>query len=223
MLLTSGLLVAATVSTWAIDKAELDKRIRLLTTKLQNMQEKGDKRIPAETLKKAQGIVLLDRTKAGFIFAYAGGSGVGMVKTRSGNWSAPAFYKANEASLGFQIGGQQSFMVILLMNTNATKMLTETKVDFGGEASGTAGDASAEAEGRLPNEAQIQVYDDRIGLYGGAAIKGGGIVVDENANLAYYDQAVSPRDILFGGKVKTSDAAAELMKAINSAAKSSGK
>ena len=91
------------------------------------MQAKPDKRIPAENLRKALGIILLDRTKAGFIFAYQGGGGLAMVKdAKSGRWSPPAFLTANEASLGVQIGGQQSFVVILLMNTNATHALTES-------------------------------------------------------------------------------------------------
>jgi lipid-binding SYLF domain-containing protein len=64
----------------AIDKAELDNRIRTLTAKFEAMQQKPDKSIPAETLGKAKGIVLLDRTKAGFVFAYQGGGGVAMVK-----------------------------------------------------------------------------------------------------------------------------------------------
>ena len=55
-------------SLFAADKAELDNRVRKLTGKFEAMQAKPDKRIPAENLRKAQGIVLLDRTKAGFVF-----------------------------------------------------------------------------------------------------------------------------------------------------------
>ena len=63
------LLVGLTAPALAIDKAEVDKRIHLLTAKFEEMQAKPDKRIPAENLRKAQGIIMLDRTKAGFIFA----------------------------------------------------------------------------------------------------------------------------------------------------------
>jgi len=89
----------------AVEKAELDSRISTLTAKLVAMQQKPDKRIPAENLRKAQGIALLDRTKAGFLFAYQGGSGIAMVKDpKSGKWGPIAFLAASEASLGFQIG-----------------------------------------------------------------------------------------------------------------------
>src|SRR5579872_1104358 len=100
----------------AIEQAELDNRIRTLTAKLEALQQKPDKSVPADMLRKAQGIILLDRTKGGFIFAFQGGGGLAMVKDpKTQKWSPAAFLSANEASLGFQIGGEQGFFVILLM------------------------------------------------------------------------------------------------------------
>ncbi len=206
-----------TPNAFGVSKASLDNRIRKLTIKFEQLQEKPGKRIPAEVLAKAQGIILLDRTKAGFIFAFQGGSGVAMVKDpATGQWGAPAFLNATEASLGFQIGGQQSFIVILLMNTNATEMLRESDFEFGGEARGTAGDDSAGVEGVVKSqERSVLVYDDRAGLYGGAAIKGGALSPEPDANMTYYDKAISMPEILFDRKVKPSDAANELIKKIN--------
>jgi len=131
----------------ALDRSELDYRIRRLTTKFEALQAKPDKCIPAAMLRNAQGIILLDRTKAGFIFAYQGGGGVAIVKDpTTGQWSAPGFLSAREASLGLQIGGQQSFIVILLMNTNTARLLAEPDFRLGGEASGTAGNDNRRAE-----------------------------------------------------------------------------
>ena len=205
-------LLGFAVTAFGIDKVELDNRIRTLTARFETLQQKPDKCIPPETLRKARGIVLLDRTKAGFIFAYQGGSGVAMVKNgNSEKWSSAAFLSANEASLGFQVGGQQSFIVILFMNTNSTRMLTESNVQFGGEARGTAGDSSAGTEGIVtPNEPSVLVYDDRKGLYGGAAIKGGEIAPDDNANRIYYEKSLTMSEILFENKVKPTDAASQL-------------
>lgn len=201
----------------AVEKAELDNRIRALGFKLAAMQQKPDKGIAADNLRKAQGIILLDRTKAGFVFAYQGGSGVAMVKDqKTQQWSPAAFVSANEGSLGFQIGGQQSFVVILLMTTNAAWSLTEPKFDFGGEASGTAGDQSAGVGGTVSStEVPILVYDDRKGLFGGAAIKGGAIGPDEKANCVYYGQFLSMAEILFQNKVKPSEAALNLAEKLN--------
>lgn len=201
----------------ALDKTELDNRIRKITAKFEALQAKPDKAIPAETLRQAHGLVLLDRTKAGFIFAYQGGGGVAMVKdSKTEKWSPAAFLSAGEASLGFQIGGQKSFMVILLMNTNAALMLIDSDVQLGGEASGTAGNSSAAAEGNIATtERAVLIYDDRKGLYGGATIKGGALAPDDDANQIYYGQYLSLRDILYGGKLTPSEPAAELARKIN--------
>jgi len=209
-------------SALALDQAELGKRIRTLTIKFEEIQAKPDKRIPAENLRKAQGIILLDRTKAGFIFAYQGGAGLAMVKdAKSGNWSSPSFLTANEASLGFQIGGQQSFIAVLLMNTNATRALSESSFNFGGEASGTAGNTSGKAEGTLTDDQKqlMLVYSDSTGLYGGAAIKGGVLSSDTEANIAYYGESLTPKQILFDRKGTPSEAATSLMQKINQASK----
>jgi SH3 domain-containing YSC84-like protein 1 len=222
LLITGLLLLGVAIPAHAIDKAGLDKRIRTITTKFEEMQAKPDKRVPVENLRKALGIILLDRTKAGFIFAYQGGGGVAMVKNaKSGSWSPPAFLTANEASLGFQIGGQQSFVVILLMNTNATHALTDSDISFGGEASGTAGNSSGKAEGNATDDGTklMLVYSDATGLYGGAAIKGGALAPDTNANVAYYGQSLTPQEILFDQKGKPTEAATSLMQTINQSSK----
>lgn len=210
------LLLGLAFSSLAADQAELDNRIRKLTSKFEAMQSKSDKAIPAETLKKAQGIILLERTKAGFIFAFQGGGGAALVKdAKNGKWGPAAFVSATEASLGFQIGGQQSFIVILLMNTNATRILTDSDIEFGGEASGTAGTASGGVEGKVSTtEREVLVYDDRNGLYGGAAIKGGSLSPDEKGNQKYYGQYVTMEDILFKKKVKQTETAAALAEKI---------
>ena len=54
------------------------------------------------------------------------------------------------------------------------------------------------------------VYSDSTGLYGGAAIKGGSLSADTNANVAYYGQYLTPREILYDNKGKPSDAAMDL-------------
>ena len=194
----------------SVYQAQLDNRIRLLTEDFETMEQKIDKRVPADVLSRAQGIILLDCTKGGFIFAYQGGNGVAMVKDASGNWSPAAFLSATEASLGFQIGGKENVYAILLMSTNAANQLTEPTIDFGGEASGTAGNQSSGVEGKVTQEPSVLVYVDSTGLYGGAAIKGGSISSDDKANEAYYGKYVSMGDILVGKKVEPTQAETDL-------------
>lgn len=208
--------LACAVSSSALDQAQLNERIRTLADHFETLQQTPDKRVPSNLLAKARGVILLDRTKAGFLFAFQGGGGVALVKDREGAWSPAAFLKANEASLGFQIGGEQDFYVILLMTTNAVKSLTDSTINFGGEARGTAGNDSSGVEGDLNSpEHSVIIYDSRQGLFGGVSIKGGAIAPDEHANEIYYSQAVSMRDILFDKKVSPTAAATVLAKKIS--------
>jgi lipid-binding SYLF domain-containing protein len=201
----------------AVEPAELDSRIRTLTDKFEAFQHQPDNGIPAEVLRKAQGIILLDCTKAGFVFAYQGGGGVAMVKNaKLKKWSPTVFLKASEASLGFQVGGEQNFYVILLMTTNSTWRLIDPKIEFGAGAGGTAGDNTEGVETKAPSEQPVLVYKDRVGLYGGAVLKGGGIASDGEANRVYYGQDLSVRDILFDHKVQPSPAASNLASKIDS-------
>ncbi len=211
-------LLGLATSALAVDRGDLDNRVRKLTVKFEQMQQKPDKRIPAETLRQAQGIILLDRTKAGFLFAFQGGNGIAMVRDpQTHQWGPVAFLDANEASLGFQVGGQQSFVVMLLMNSNVTRVLAQSKVDFGGEARGTAGNASAGVEGTVssPETHSVLAYDDRSGFFGGASVMGGGLSPDDDDNSVYYSRGLTASDILFDHKVQPTEAAVHLAGIIN--------
>ena len=200
----------------AADKTELDQRIAGLALSFEVLQAKPDRQIPADTLRKAQGIVLLDLTKAGFGFAYQGGRGVAMVKNpKTGQWSAPSFLEASQASFGFQAGGSQSFVVVLLMNTNTAHMLSEPIYRFGGEVGGTAGKVGGSVEGTIaPQDQLIMVYTDSEGFYAGAAAKGGSLSPDAEANVTCYGRSLTSKEILFDRKVNPTDAALRLTKKI---------
>jgi lipid-binding SYLF domain-containing protein len=220
--LLSGLILWSCVLTaFAADQKQLDERVRTLTAKFETMQQRTDKAIPADVLRKAQGIILLDRTKAGFIFGYQGGGGLAIVReAKNKTWGPVAFLGAGEASLGFQIGGEQDFYVILLMNTEALKILTDPNFQFGGEAQGSAGDSAGRAAGDVTApEQSILIYDIHKGLYGGAVIKGGSLSPDVQANTLYYGEAVTVKDILFDHKVKPTETASALARQIESFAK----
>jgi len=205
----------------AAERDNLDQRIRNLADRFEAMQTKPAKRISPEVLRKAQGIILLDGTKAGLLFAYQHAGGVAMVKdSRTGEWGPALFLGANEASQGLLIGGERSLTVILITNADATFALVGPVIKFGSEASGTAGNATGRAEGVIsPVEQPAKVYSDSRGLYAGAAIKGGSIWPDTDANLAYYGQALSAKEILFDAKVKPTAAAEELAQKITKSCK----
>ena len=108
------------------------------------------------------------------------------------------------------------------VETSLRSILEQTDPDFefGGEARGTAGDSSAGAEGNVATkEKSILIYDDREGLFGGAALKGGALGPDTEANLAYYGEAVTVKEILFEKKVKPTEMAEKFASRIEEASK----
>jgi len=212
-LMLSGLASAV----MAIEPAELDNRIRTLTDKFEAFQHRPDNGIPSETLRRAQGIILLETVKGGLVFGYQGGDGVAMVKDANlKQWSPAAFVKANQASFGAQIGEEQNFYIILLMTTNSTWKLIDPKIEFGAGAGGTANATTGGVQTKTPSEQGVLVYKDRVGLYGGAVVKGGGISSDGEANRVYYGQDLSMRDILFDHKVQPSATTSRLTDKIDS-------
>jgi SH3 domain-containing YSC84-like protein 1 len=211
------ILVGLNLPAQAVTRADLDGRLRVFAAKFEDMQAKPDKRVPADALRRACGIILLQRARGGLILGYQGGSGVAMVKDpQTGQWGPPVFLTSNEGTFGAQIGGQTSFTVILLMNTNATSMLTQPEFNFFGEASGTAGHASSVEEDNMSQtEPQTLVYRDTSGLYGGAVVKGGGLAPDTDADIIYYGQDVTPSEILYGNRVRPTPASTYLANEIN--------
>ena len=220
-LLAGLLFLGLAVSGLAAERDNLDQRIRNLADKFEAMQAKPGKRISPEVLRNAQGIILLDGTKAGLLFAYQHAGGVAMVKdSRTGEWGSASFVGANEASQGLLIGGERSVTVIVITNADAIWSLVGPIIKFGGEASGTAGNATGKTEGVISSvEQPATVYRDSRGLYAGAAIKGGAIWPDADANLALYGQPLSAKEILFDGKVKPTAAGKELAQRISESSK----
>lgn len=205
----------------AIDQPGLEQKVRLLTSKFESMQGNPRTAIPAGILEKAKGIILLDRTKAGFLFAFQGGGGVALVRNGSGpEWSPASFVGANQVSLGFQAGLEQGFYAIVLMNTNVTRLLAQPNYEYSGEARGTAGDATGGPQSDVSAlRSAALVFSDRKGLYGGADLGAGGIVPDKKANRVYYGKEYSAEEILFKKVVPPTAAAKTLADALNARAR----
>jgi lipid-binding SYLF domain-containing protein len=207
-----GMAVSLVGTALASDQVELDQRVRAFTARFESLQSQPDKGIPADILRKAQGLILLERTKAGFMFAYRGGEGLALARDpRTQQWSPAAFVSASEPSWGFQAGGEQDFTVVVILDPRMTSLLAGPNFDFVAEARGTAGNASAGVQDSLTGPRQpVLVYGERLGFYGGAAFKAGKISPDDEANRVYYGQPVTMRDIMFDKKVKPTEASENL-------------
>ena len=166
------------------------------------MQKVPGKRLPADLLARARGIIILHKFKAGLIVGGEAGNGVALVRDKTtGAWSAPAFISSAEGSYGLQIGAQESTIVLLLMNETGLKPLLGGSVNIGVDVAATAGPFD---EGGKIDTTTIQqpilVYSSSGGLFAGAAFKGGGILPEQKSNEMFYARAMN--DILFDPLVR---------------------
>ncbi|HEV2453022.1 MAG TPA: lipid-binding SYLF domain-containing protein [Verrucomicrobiae bacterium] len=211
-----GLLVLGLAcSACATDRAQLDDRVASLTEKFTAMEQNPATRVPAGELAQAQGIVLLDRTRGALFLGFHSGNGMALVRNASGGWSPAGFVSSVGASLGPQIGGTRDFYIVLLMSPASVETLKQPVMDFGAQASGTAGSRHTGAEASMESHPSVLVYGERNGLYAGASLKGGSVKADKDANAVYYGHPVSMDEILFGHEVPRSPAEDNLTTAID--------
>ena len=183
---------------------KLDLRIRRSAERFIEMQKEPGKRIPAELLARARGIIILHRVKAGLVVGGEAGNGVALVRDKTtGVWSAPAFISSAEGSYGIQVGAQESTFVLLLMNETGLKPLLGGSVNIGVDVAATAGPLNEGGKFDTTTvQSPILVYSDVEGLFVGAAFKGGGILPAQKNNDLYYGRSMN--DILFDASVRPS-------------------
>jgi lipid-binding SYLF domain-containing protein len=155
-------------------------------------------------VKLAKGVLIFPQIiKGGFILGGEGGSGVFLVKGKDGSWSPPAFYTLAAASIGLQIGGQVSQVVLTVMNDGAVDAVLKSQFKLGADASVAVGPVGGGIEASTTTNLGLDVYafSKNQGLFGGGALEGAVIVKRETWNGVYYGGQPTPRDIVIGRKV----------------------
>jgi len=177
--------------------------------------------IPPDLLDKAYCVVVLPSVKKA-AFGVGGSYGRGVMICRggaryTGRWGAPAMYALEGLSIGFQLGGQATDFVLLVMNDKGAGSLLSSKVKLGADASAAAGPVgrTAEAATDVVLSAEILSYSRAKGLFAGVSLEGSTLRADGSANEKLYGQKLSARDIIRGGKVKPPDAAHDLIATLN--------
>ena len=173
--------------------------------------------IPQDLIDKAECVVVYPSVlKAAFIVGGSYGRGAMICRSGehfSGNWSAPSMMALEGGSVGFQIGGQATDFVLLVMNPRGARSILKSKVKLGADASAAAGPKgrTAEASTDATLRAEVLSYSRARGLFAGVSLEGSTIRPDNDANERVYDKAVSARDIIFGNDVKPPKAARRMM------------
>src|SRR5579862_2525736 len=153
--------------------------------------------IPQDLLDKAECVVVFPSVlKAAFI---VGGSyGRGAMVCRSGEhftgpWGAPSMMALEGGSLGFQLGGQATDFVLLVMNTRGATAILNSKVKLGADMAAAAGPKGRDAEAATDTtlRAEILTYSRARGLFAGISLEGSTLRPDNDANERIYGRKIS--------------------------------
>lgn len=177
--------------------------------------------IPPAALARAEAIAVFDDlVQAAFIVGGRGGDGVLLRRVPGGGWSAPVFVKLGGASVGAQIGGSRTDVVMLFMDRTALDALAEGRLEFGTEFTAVAGPRSATAETLSKSTREhVLVYTRDEGLFAGAAFGGAKITLDEDLNREVYGDAA---DKLLQGQPREGKELTALADALKNLAKPKG-
>jgi lipid-binding SYLF domain-containing protein len=178
-------------------------RIETCEAILREFQADPQLAIPAEVLREAKAIVIVNQVKGGLILGLQYGYGVVLARRDDGSWSIPVFIKAGEASLGLQLGGQRIETLYVLMDRDTVRRLFTGRVNIGVDASAVAGPRAYEAEkvNRDILTTPVLVYGRNHGIYAGATIKTGWIDRNDAANWDYYETPYVLPELLYGNFV----------------------
>lgn len=190
------------------DVARTQKAAQVFT-EIMNTPDQG---IPHDLLDRAKCVAIIPGDKKfAFIFGGNYGRGVATCRTEHG-WSAPMFIALEGGSIGYQIGGSSTDIVMLFMNTHALNSLLSDKFKLGADASVAAGPVgrNASAGTDLKLNAEILSYSRSKGLFAGVNLSGAVVRADKSGDQAMYGPAVDRRQIV-DGSVKPPSAAMPLL------------
>jgi lipid-binding SYLF domain-containing protein len=209
-----GLIIAASFALFVLGTgvagADTPGRLAAAAETLASLAKAPDSEIPSDLLKKAECVVVVPSLKSGaFVVGADYGRGFATCRTGSG-WSAPAAVKIEAGSVGFQIGGSESEVVMLVMNKKGVDRLLSTKFTLGGDATIAAGPVgrNAQAKTDAAMTAEILSYSRSRGVFAGVALEGGTLREDDSANKDLYAKEMSNRAILTGATPAPEGAAA---------------
>ena len=198
--LCSSLLLAGILPARAADMDKLNDRLNSAAEVIKEVMAAPDKGIPSSILSGAACVVVVPAYKKGaFVVGAQYGQGVATCRTPRG-WSAPVFVRLTGGSVGWQIGGQSTDLVLVAMNQRGLQSMLKSKVKLGGDASVAAGPVgrNAQAATDIAMNAQFLTYSRAKGIFAGLSLDG--TVLDQNKDdmIAEYGSAIPFETVLHG-------------------------
>jgi lipid-binding SYLF domain-containing protein len=182
---------------------EPTKRLEEAATVFSEIMDTPDKGIPQELLEKAHCIVIVPGLKKGaFVVGGKYGKGYLSCRKRTGvGWSALATVRIEGGSVGFQIGGSETDVIMLVMNERGADRLLASKFTLGGSGEVAAGPVgrTATAETDAYMRAEILSWSRARGVFAGLSLQGATFRQDLDDNAALYGKQLENRAIVTTG------------------------
>jgi lipid-binding SYLF domain-containing protein len=214
-LFVASLAFLVTLTAVASDREDDVKRTHKAAEVFKDIMNTPDQGIPHDLLQSAKCIAIIPGDVK-FAFIFGGSYGRGLATCRTGHgWSAPMFVAIDGGSVGYQIGGSSTDLVMLFMNDHALQSLMSDKFKLGADASVAAGPVgrSAAAGTDLKLNAEILSYSRSKGVFVGVSLDGAVMQADKSGDKATYGDDVDRHEIL-RGKVAVPASARSLLREI---------
>jgi SH3 domain-containing YSC84-like protein 1 len=198
-------LIAVAAATMAVlcAQTDADKRLSESAEVLGEVMRTPDNAIPQDLLDKAQCIIVVPGMKKGaFIIGGKYGRGFALCRHSNGiGWSAPAAIRVEGGSFGFQIGGAETDVIMLVMNHRGMQKLMKSKFTLGADASVAAGPVGRETSAQTDAlmNAEILTWSRQRGVFAGIALNGATLRPDSDTNEQLYHRKISNPTIVQGG------------------------
>jgi SH3 domain-containing YSC84-like protein 1 len=190
------------------------RQLEKATDVLNEIMRAPDRGIPSDLLAKSVCVgVVPSEVKAAFVVGGTYGRGVLVCRRHGdGRWGAPSMFTLGGANIGFQIGGEATDVVFLVMNPEGARKLVQDSVKLGADASAAAGPVGRTVEGATDAQlrAEILSYSRTRGLFAGVSLDGAVLKQDHDDNTRLYGRPVSAKEILIEGAVASPPAARPL-------------
>jgi SH3 domain-containing YSC84-like protein 1 len=177
--------------------------------------------IPKDLLNKAECIIVIPSVLK-FAMGIGGDFGRGAITCRTGQhfrgpWSAPALFALEGANIGFQLGGQATDFVLLVMNPRGANSILSSKVKLGADASAAIGPKgrTAAADTDIVMRAEVLSYSRARGLFAGVSLEGSTLRSDGSANRKLYGRSLTAKEIVREGKAGVPASGRELVSLLN--------
>lgn len=182
-----------------IDASDEARRSDAAGRVLREIMRADDMRIPAGLLERARAIAVVPHVVRGaFVVGGRWGKGVVAARDAHGQWGPAAFVDLSGASVGFQIGGDATDVIMVFIEEDGLDELLNDRVELGVNASVAAGPLgrSAEAGTNATLDSAIYAYSRSKGVFAGAALDGTVVTIDDDANAKAYGHKIDAKAVM---------------------------